>query len=671
MRFPVFIIAISVMSGASFEDSAHGFLKKHCVACHGANSPAAKLNLARYADETAVRADLATWSKILNVVAAEQMPPPMMKKPASADRERFTQYVQTLLEKPAGKPRAGKSPTRRLTRLEYNNSIRDLLGLPYDIIAISERLPYTKSYFKPAAGRMPRVVDVENVEYGQPMPVLLRDSSLPGENKAEYGFTNHTDNLNTTPLLMERYLTLAQEIASHPRLAIDSSAFRLLLQSTARPLLAQRFRSFLAMAFRRPAAAAETERYLKLYDGLIASKQPHEAGVRALLRAVLSSPAFLIRTERTLPNGRVDDYALASRLSYFLWASAPDAELHELAAAAQLQDPAILSAQVKRMLRDPKVRELSDSFAVQWLQLNEMFGAQPDVDLFKHYYIFDAFGTNKGNLAADMLAEALLLFETLLIEDLPITGIIHTPFTYANTRLMKHYQIDALYAREFKESSNYGVRKGPSRFYRIDLKDENRGGVLTMGATLTMNSSPRRTSPVFRGAWILEAIFNRPPPPPPAAVPTLESAAASNAILTVRQRLAEHRKNPACASCHNRMDPFGLALENFDAVGVWRDKDNGEAVDASGMLSHERSFASAAEFKRAILARKEDFVRGFTEHLLSYALNRKIEHFDAPVVRDILNHAQSQDYRLTSIVEAVVQSYPFLHNDESAERTRP
>jgi hypothetical protein len=494
--------------------------------------------------------------------------------------------------------------------------------------------------------------------------VLLRDSSLPGENRAEYGFTNFTENLNTSPLLMERYLSLAAEIANHPNLERDSAPFRLLLQSTTRPLLTSRLRNFLSAAFRRPVDAAEAERYLKIYG---AHKSSHEAGVRALLRAALSSPAFLLRTEHKGSGHRIDDYALASRLSYFLWASAPDSELLELAAAAQLHDPAILSTQVRRMLRDRKVRELSDTFAVQWLQLNEMFGAQPDVELFKHYYIFDAFGTNKGNLAQDMLAEALLLFETILVEDRSIVDILHVPFTYANTRLMRHYRLDALYPKELKEAANFGNRKGPSRFYRIDLKDENRGGILTMGATLTMNSSPRRTSPVFRGAWILEAIFNRPPPPPPAAVPTLEAAAADQKNLTVRQRLAEHRKNPACASCHARIDPLGLALENFDAVGVWRDTDNQAPVDASGALSHDRSFNSPATFKRAVLERKEEFVRAFVEHLLAYALNRPLEYFDAPVVRKILDRARPQNFTLHSLLEGVVHSYPFLHTED--ERT--
>jgi len=179
-----------------------------------------------------------------------------------------------------------------------------------------------------------------------------------------------------------------------------------------------------------------------------------------------------------------------------------------------------------------------------------------------------------------------------------------------------------------------------------------------------MNSSPRRTSPVFRGAWILEAIFNRPPPPPPAAVPSLEAAAADQTSLTVRQRLAEHRKNPACASCHARMDPLGLALENFDAVGVWRDTDNQVPVDASGKLSHGRTFTDAATLKRAILDRKEEFIRAFTEHLLAYALNRPLEYYDAPVVRQILDRARPQNFALSSILEGVVHCYPFQHSDE-------
>jgi hypothetical protein len=235
--------------------------------------------------------------------------------------------------------------------------------------------------------------------------------------------------------------------------------------------------------------------------------------------------------------------------------------------------------------------------------------------------------------------------------------------------LIRHNKLEGVYVKEMKEAAQFGTRKGPSRFFRLNLPDRNRGGILTMGAALTMNSTPMRTSPVFRGAWVLEAVFNRPPPPPPNNVAPLEAQGGDDSVLSVRQKLAEHRKNPACASCHARMDPLGFALENFDAVGVWRDKDGSAAIDASGELSHGRRFDSPGGLKKAILERQEDFVRGFVEHMLSYALNRKLDYADAPAVRSIIESAAKDQYRFSAIVRGVVDSHPFLNLDPVEVKT--
>lgn len=645
---------MAAAQAATFEADVRPFLRANCAGCHGEKNPPAKLNLARFVSEASVRADPAVWKKVLDVVSAEQMPPPPLRPDPSA-RGRFTDWVTGFLERPEGEPDPGAVPLRRLTRLEYNNTVRDLLKLDRDVFMMPERLPFTKSYFDPSAVRMPGAVDVETIEYGQKIPVLLPSGGLPGENRAEHGFTNRADGLNVTPLLFERYLAAAADIANSPDLERRSAAFRLLAAPGTDEQKRRRFAAFVERAFRRLVTAGEVARHWR------------PGAVRESLRSVLSSPSFLMRTDSrdVRPGGALGDYALASRLSYFLWASMPDDELFELAREGSLADPRAIEAQAARMLRDRKAREMSDTFAVQWLQLNELFGAQPDVERFKRYYIYDAFGTNKGNLGLDMLAEALLLFETVMIEDRPALDFLDARYAYLNSRLMKHYRLDEAFDRQLKQAANQLGKRDALRFFRVEPPGRARGGVLDLGATLTMNSTPLRTSPVFRGAWVLEAIFNRPPLPPPNAVPALEEQKREAGHLTVRQKLEAHRRNPACAACHNRIDPLGHALENFDPVGVWRTHDEGAAIDPSGELAGGRRFATPAEFKDALLVRKDEFARGFAEHLLSYALNRKIEHYDMPAVRAMVDNAAQKEYRFSRFVVEAALSRPFRYTRES------
>jgi hypothetical protein len=664
------LLALALTSAAqpSFESAARPVLQKYCFSCHSTQEkPAGNVRLHVFKDDESMRADLRLWNKVLDLIRAEQMPPSSAPQPSAADRERLIAFIEHVLDT-SGDGNPGRPVSRRLTRLEFNNTVRDLLGLDTDLFMFPERLPFVKSYFRPSAGQLGRAVDAETIEYGQKIPVLLRSTGLPGENKAEYGFNNRGDSLNITPLMLEKYMAVAAEIASHSELELRSPAVRLLTADPGdrppRPVAQERLRAFMERAWRRAPTDGDVERYLQPFDRAIRNGAEFGTAMKSSLRAILASPAFLMRVEAAHPGSAtrpLDSYELASRLSYFLWATMPDEELLTLARSGALEQPRVLEQQALRMLRDPKVRELSESFAVQWLQLTELFGAQPDEQKFKNYYGYDVFGTNKFNLGMDMLTEALLLFETVLIENRSIREFVDAPYTWLNTRLMKHYGLESLYPKQVKEAAQFGSRKGPSRWFRVELPDATRGGFLTMGAPLTMNSTPLRTSPVFRGAWILEAIFNRPPPPPPNAVPTLEEQAADDSKLTVRQQLEMHRKNPACASCHNRMDPLGFALENFDPVGAWRNHDGISAVDASGKLSHSRVFNGPGEFKKSLIAREDEFVRGFIEHLLSYALGRKLEYYDAAAVKRIMTGAKAHQYRFQAIVSEVVKSRPFRY----------
>jgi hypothetical protein len=654
---PLFFILLTstLATGASLSE-VRPLLEKYCAGCHSGTKAAAGVNL---------RGDvkLPVWHKALQMVEAGQMPPTGAPKPSNAEREKIQAGLEALLESPEQR-NPGRPVLRRLTRLEYNNTIRDLLGLDTDLFMFPERLPYTKDYFAPWLSIMPRQIDVGTIEYGNKIPVLLRYSSLLADNRAEYGFTNRGDALNLSPLLMEKYLAVAAEIVDTPDLAMRSPAVRLLLATPGnrvpRDVARTRLAAFLTRAFRRPVSDKETEAYLAPFDAATRRGEPFERAMKESVRAILCSPSLIYISEA--PGTRaLTSWELASRLSYFLWASMPDDELFALAAEDALTDAAMVESQARRMLKNRKVRELSETFYFQWLQLNELASAQPDLEKFPKYYGNDAFGTNKFNLGSDMLTEALLLFETVLVEDRGVLDFLDARYAWLNHKLIQHYGLAQAFPKQMLEAKRFGPAAN-NRWHKLPLPDRTRGGVLTMGAPLVLTSTPLRTSPVFRGAWMLETVFNRPPPPPPnVTVPPLDGSKASEAGLSVRQQVEEHRRNPACASCHDRMDPLGFALENFDAVGAWRTQDGKHAVDPSGALSHGRAFTTVEQFKDALLVRREEFVRGFVEHLLSYALGRKLEYYDAPVVKQIVRNSAAADFRFSRIISEIVKSEPFLY----------
>ena len=394
-------------------------------------------------------------------------------------------------------------------------------------------------------------------------------------------------------------------------------------------------------AYRRPVSDADLERPLALFREGRESGGHFDAGIEMALSGVLVNPNFLFRIERD-PAGvapgeahRISDLELASRLSFFLWSSIPDDELLEAAIAGTLREPQVLSKQVRRMLADPRSRSLATNFAGQWLHLRNLEAITPDLRLFPDF---------DDNLRQSMRRETELLVETVIRENCSALVLLNADFTFVNERLAKHYGFKHLYG---------------SRFRRVPLEEASqRGGLLRHGSILTVTSYATRTSPVIRGKWILENLMGTPPPPPLPDVPALkDNTVAAN--LTVRQRLAEHRANEACASCHNLMDPLGFALENFDAVGRWRTLDEGNPIDASGGLLGGSEFSGVGGLEQSLLARPEIFVGTLTEKLLTYALGRGIEPHDAPAVRKIVRAAKDDDYRLASILEGIVTSVPF------------
>jgi hypothetical protein len=369
-----------------------------------------------------------------------------------------------------------------------------------------------------------------------------------------------------------------------------------------------------------------------------------EAGVRLAVQAILASPRFLLRMEQvpsTLRAGqtyRVADRDLASRLSFFLWGALPDEELLKVAQAGQLSQPAVFDRQVRRMLADPRADALATRFASQWLRLQDVRQVRPDHHFYSHW---------DTTLSDALVRETELFVASLLRNDRPITELLTADYTYVNERLAKHYGIPNIVGSDFR---------------RVTIPDPNRRGLLGQGSVLLLTSIADRTSPVLRGKWVMEVLLASPPPPPPPNVPSLEDSVKSNAggkMLSTRERMEEHRKNPACNSCHRVIDPLGLALENFDATGAWRAKDNGVAIDSNGDL-YDGTRMEGPVGLRAALLRHSDLIKlSFTESLMTYALGRRVEPFDLPTVRRIVADAGRQGDRLSAFILGVVKSPAF------------
>ncbi len=403
-------------------------------------------------------------------------------------------------------------------------------------------------------------------------------------------------------------------------------------------------------AFRRPVDARDLGVLLPFYE---AGRREggFERGIEQALARLLVSPSFLFRIELDpvdAASGRaypVEDQALASRLSFFLWSSLPDEELLELADRGALSDPDVLERQVRRMLADPRADALADNFAGQWLYLRNVPAARPD---------FRRFPNVDDNLRHAFRRETELLFQSIVREDRSAIDLLAADYTFVNERLARHYDIPHVYGDHFRR---VGTADHPMR-----------GGLLGQGSMLTVQSLSTRTSPVKRGIWVLENILGTPPPDPPPDVPELEASANDGRELTMREAMERHRANPTCAACHRLMDPLGLALENFDAVGRWRETDaSGEPLDVSGELPDGTRFAGVAELKQALLANPEPFLRTLTEKLLTYALGRGLEYADAPAVRRIVRDAASREHRFSALVLGIVKSVPFQQRRSAGE----
>lgn len=402
-------------------------------------------------------------------------------------------------------------------------------------------------------------------------------------------------------------------------------------------------------AYRRPVTDVDLQPLLAMYQ-IGRTDGTFDVGIQRAIERLLVSPSFLFRIERDAktvrPLAPISDIELASRLSFFLWSSVPDEPLIDLAVRGKLKDPAILEQQVRRMIADSRSKEFATNFIGQWLYLRNVASQYPDP------YFFPDFNQN---LRESLLQETELFFRSVLVEDRSVIDLLTADYTFVNEPLARHYRIPGIYGDDFR---------------RVTVTDANRRGLLGQGSVLFVTSYPQRTSPVLRGKWVLENILGTPPPPPPPNVPSLQTETDETGALSMRQAMSRHRANPVCAGCHSLMDPLGFGMENFDPIGRWRTRDaSSSPIDASGVLPDGTKFNGVTELRQALVRQPEQFVSTLTEKLLTYALGRGLEYYDAPVVRSIVRNAGRDNYRFSAVLLGIVKSMPFQMRSPSGSPT--
>lgn len=582
------------------------FLNTYCIACHQNRRPTrAGVNFSPALKAPGHAAFTEQWKKAAARVKAHDMPPKGVPQPSDADRQMFADWMAKL--KYLSQKDPGPFVIRRLTKTEYGNTLQALFGVE------------------------PSIAD-----------------GLPDEVSGE-GYLN-----SLSALQLEQYLKIADRVLGRivappgsPPTAIQKRLFGKLVAPGTAPREAARevARSLATKAYRRPPTPAELDTLVGAFDLGKRSNLTYQQSLQLMLKAILVSSPFLFITpvgETGTSSGIIplDDYQLASRLSYLLWANMPDDELMTLAEKGTLHQPAVLDAQVLRLLKDPRSRALFDGFGAQWLGVGGLKRQVFDPAMFPQM---------TAHLRAAMYDEPRLFFESIVRENKSIVRFVDGDYTYLNGALAPIYGLEKTVT-------------GPE-MRRVKLSNGNRGGILGMPGVLAATSFPNRTSAVKRGVWVLEQVLGEHVPAAPPNVPALDQqdqATVSN--LTLRERTELHRTNPVCANCHKILDPIGFGLENFDAIGQWRDRDsNGKPIDAAGELPSGERFSSPKDLKAIIAGRTDALSRNLVEKLLAYALGRRLEGYDEIVVDSLMHEVAEDGYRMQTLIKGVVTSYPFTH----------
>jgi hypothetical protein len=600
-------------------------LQKHCYDCHNGEKHKGDLDLTKYGTIDEVKAAPDVFATALERIQAYEMPPPGKYELNGDKPSKLGKFLRSLPkpERPNCDQLAsdrsanfyrGYVMSRRLNRAEYANTVRDLFGVAINVTDL-----------------------------------------LPTDGGGGEGFDTSGNALFTSTIHIEKYMAAADRIlgvllTNKPRnLAPEMKAARAQLlvgeesarKNEAREQARKIVARFEKLAYRRPVAAEETEKTLLLFDRVYQRGDGFVPAIRLALKSSLVSPHFLFLAEPEPEGGGVHTLAavpLASKLSYFLWSTMPDAELMALAENGELEKPEVYAAQIQRMLHDPKADALGERFAMQWLEI-ERLGSEvnPDAKRFPEF---------TPELRETMRKEVVNTFNYVVRYDRPLLELLDADYAFVNERLAAIYEIPGVKGSEFR---------------KVSLTDKNRGGVTGMAAVHALTSYPLRTSPVLRGRWVLEALLGDKVPPPPPDVPALEASATNGMHLSMREQLKVHRTKAECAGCHDKMDPIGFGLENFDNLGRWRDSYGSLAIDAQGTLPSGESFTGPAGLKKILMGRKDQVMKHLVRKMTGYAFGRELNRYDECVVDHALEALQKNDYRPSVLVEQIALSYPFRH----------
>lgn len=589
----------------TFKEKVEPFVNTYCIKCHGPR-PEAGVNLRSALRSPGAASSFLHWKKAVANVKVHDMPPDHADKiPSDDERREFIEWIGKLKYLAPRDP--GSFVIRRLSRVEYGNTLHDLYGVEPSIV---DRLP----------------------------------EEVVGE-----GYLN-----SISPLQSELFLDIANKVIDQvvslegkaptevqKRLFGETPSDGADLRETARQVA----RSLARDAYRRPPTEAELDVLVGIFDLARENQLGYSASLGLMWKAVLVSPQFLfitptVEVDSNEPVVPLDDFQLASRLSYLLWSAPPDAELSALADKGELHKPEVLRAQVERLLEHDRSRALFDGFGAQWLGVSGLESQTFDPDVFPLI---------TPTLRKAMMEEARLFFQSIVRENQSVFRFVDSDYTFLNEPLAELYGLE-------QSVQGHMMR-------RVELDDPNRGGILGMPATLASTSFPNRTSPVRRGVWVLEQVLGERIPPPPPDIPELEEQdQKSTEGLTLRQRTELHQSDPTCANCHKVFDPIGFGLENFDAIGRWREKDDvGIAIDSAGTFPSGEDFSTPAELKRLLASRKADLARNLTERLMAYAIGRQLEGYDEIVIDQLMVRLAQDNYRMRTMITEVITSYLFTH----------
>ncbi|HYE30374.1 MAG TPA: DUF1592 domain-containing protein [Methylomirabilota bacterium] len=607
-----------------FDKEIKPLLKKHCYDCHGSEKVKGDLNLETFQTVEAIKGQPEIWNNVRERVAAFEMPPEG-KYEMSIDRQgRLMRFLRTLprpdqvdcdeIASDRNSNGSGYAMSRRLNRAEYSNTIRDLFGMN---VPVDELLPTDGGGgegFDTTGNAL--FISTIHIEKYIAAAGLVLETVLPDKTRGLRPEIKH-----------------ARESLLGPKASPSKKEAR----ASAEEVVSRVMRR----AFRRPVEAVEVEKIMGMFDRAWNRGDGYVPSLRLALQAVLVSPNFLFLAEPEPAEKGVQPLApipLASKLSYFLWSSMPDEELLQAAESGRLNDPNVYVAQVRRMLKDPKAAALGKRFALQWLDL-EKLGTEIKPDSHKYPEFNQA-------LRESMLAEVTEHFNYILAHDRPLTELIAADYTFLNEELAGLYGIEGVKGEQMR---------------RVQLADARRGGVIGMAAVHASTSYPLRTSPVLRGRWVLESLIGEKVKPPPPDVPALEEHSEKTKNLSLREQLQMHRENPDCASCHDKMDPLGFGMENFDALGRWRELDKGLPIDASGKLPSGEAFTGPAGLKTILMSRKSQVMTHLVRKMTGYAFGRELNRYDACVVKKAVEALERENYKPSVLVEEIVLSFPFRH----------